>query len=77
MQSSDLNQKSWVWKAEPASPIETSSLDINDDWINFEKKEKIDDNGQEVLYEEQTSRAEVATKLLEQLDEWIKEGNPF
>ncbi|XP_012262241.2 activating transcription factor of chaperone isoform X2 [Athalia rosae] len=71
--SSDQEKASWIWKEEPASPSETSSLDIDDDWLSFESKENIDSNGDQVMYEEQTSRAQVATKLLEELDEWIKE----
>lgn len=73
--SNNLNSEGWKWKAEPASPIDTSSLDIDDDWLSFESKQNVTNNGEQVMYEEQTSRAQVATKLLEELDEWIKEGN--
>ncbi|XP_015510942.1 activating transcription factor of chaperone [Neodiprion lecontei] len=87
--STDQYQKIWVLKAEPsspaspnsrASPIETSTSDIFNDWLSFDSIENLSNNGEEVMYEEEaekadekTSRAQVATKLLEQLEEFIKE----
>jgi cyclic AMP-dependent transcription factor ATF-4 len=72
--------ESWIWKVEPSSPDGTSIGDADDDWLSVESKptSPINDNNDHVLYEENIvpSRAEVATKLLEELDEWIKE-EPF
>lgn len=72
----------WFWKEEPVSP---TVLDVEEEWLSFdddddksagdtivkdEEEEEID------LYEKSChpTRAQVATKLLEELDEFIKEG---
>lgn len=74
----------WFWKEEPVSP---TVLDVEEEWLSFdddddksagdtivkdEEEEEID------LYEKSChpTRAQVATKLLEELDEFIKE-EPF
>lgn len=67
----------WTWKNEPVSPIGTPRLEIDDDWVLFDDKSvEVPKNAAEpVMYDDCPSRAQVATKLLEELDEWIKEGN--
>jgi hypothetical protein len=72
----------WQWKAEPVSPTGFPNIDsekvqtwglFEDDEVQQQKKpqtikphehEKTDD----------LTRAEIASKLLQDLDEWIKEG---
>lgn len=70
---------SWIWKEEPISP--SSSIENGDDtWLIYDDKSEssINDNetSDSALYEENEcpSRAQVASKLLDELDEWIKEG---
>jgi cyclic AMP-dependent transcription factor ATF-4 len=65
-----------MWKYEPVSPIGTPPLDIDDDWLLLnDKSVEIPKNAVEpVMYDDCPSRAQVAKKLLEELDEWIKEG---
>lgn len=68
----------WLWKSEPVSPgCGTPPLEIND-WFLFDDKSiEFSKNAAEpVMYDDNPSRAQVATKILEQLDEWIKE-EPF
>lgn len=71
---------SWVWKFEPVSPSGTSGGEAEDDWLYIDDNKStslnIDGNDEPELYSEHPSRAQVATKLLEELDEWIKE-EPF
>jgi len=77
--SSNLDQEMWLWKSEPVSPgCGTPPLEIND-WFLFDDKSiEFSKNAAEpVMYDDNPSRAQVATKILEQLDEWIKEGNYF
>lgn len=69
--------ESWVWKAEPVSPSGASVGEADDDWLYTDDKSTSPNTsaGEPELYDEHPSRAQVATKLLEELDEWIKEGN--
>lgn len=72
----------WLWKHEPVSPSGTPPLEINDagdDWLLLDDKSiEFSKNAAEpVMYDDNPSRAQVAKKLLEELDEWIKEGNCF
>lgn len=59
----------WEWKQEPASPL----LDFEGDWyitgdnVAVEVKDYDDDT-------KPPSRAEAASKLLQDLDQWVKEG---
>lgn len=72
------DQEMWVWKLEPESPKGTSQADAEDDWFLLDDKslELTKYAAEPVMYDDQpTNRAQVATKLLEELDEWIKEGN--
>lgn len=73
---SNLDQEMWDWKYEPVSPAGTPPLDIDDDWFLLNKSVESPKNAAEpVMYDDNPSRAQVARKLLDQLDEWIKEGN--
>ncbi|KAF3421210.1 hypothetical protein E2986_06539 [Frieseomelitta varia] len=76
--ASNQDQESWLWKFEPVSPNGTLSNEFEDDWFLFDDKSV--DPTKEVIepikHETHPTRAEVATKLLEKLDEWIKE-EPF
>lgn len=76
------NQEIIFWKEEPLSPSEHPSLDGEEEWTNFDNEpaglKEHDDKSQ--LFEEELTRAQVATKYLEQLEtddlgSWIKEGN--
>ena len=80
--SLNLENELWLWKVEPVSPSVTPPLEIEDEWLSF--KDETPAGGttieeEPVLYDEDEhpTRAQVATKLLEELDEWIKEGNIF
>ena len=72
------NQESMLWKVEPLSPSGTPPLDIDEEWLNFDEKPVVfESSGEEsALYEENLTRAQVATKYLEELElkTWIKEG---
>ncbi|XP_008549915.1 activating transcription factor of chaperone isoform X1 [Microplitis demolitor] len=65
----------WIWKAEPDSPSGTSIGEAEDDWISIDDKSStlINDVLDPELYDENPTRAQVASKLLEQLDELVKE----
>ena len=67
-----------MWKLEPASPSGTLPTDVEDDWLLFDDSsvEPTKNAAKTVPYEDHPTRAQVATKLLEELDEWIKE-EPF
>lgn len=61
------------------SPSVRSSLEIEDEWFSFDDETPSGGAAIEeepLLYDEDEhpTRAQVATKLLEELDEWIKEG---
>ncbi|KOC70543.1 Activating transcription factor of chaperone [Habropoda laboriosa] len=76
---SNQDQEMLSWKFEPVSPNGTLSNEIEDDWLLFDDKSSVDPTKKDiehVLYEDNPTRAQVATKLLEELDEWIKE-EPF
>lgn len=64
------------WKFEPISPKGIGlSTDVEDDWFLFDDKPvEPTKNVEPAIYEDHPTRAQVATKLLEELDEWIKEG---
>lgn len=67
-----------LWKVEPLSPSGTPPLDIDEEWLCFdeEKPAIFESNGEEpALYEEHLTRAQVATKFLEELElkNWVKE----
>lgn len=76
--SSNQEQEMWFWKVEPVSP---TVLDGEDEWLSFDDDDDIsagDTSVKEEVENEEPNhptRAEVATKLLEELDEYIKEGN--
>ncbi|XP_015590816.1 activating transcription factor of chaperone isoform X2 [Cephus cinctus] len=78
--SSNQDQKMWTWKVEPISPSGTPPPDTNDDeWLSFEYETPVDTPSnatEQHMYDDHPTRAQVATKLLEELDEWIKE-EPF
>lgn len=76
--ASGQDQEMWLWKFEPASPSGTLSNEFEDDWFLFDDK-SVDTTkkvAEPIAYEDHPTRAQVATKLLEKLDEWIKE-EPF
>ncbi|CAL7943292.1 unnamed protein product [Xylocopa violacea] len=76
--TSGQDQEMWLWKFEPVSPSGTLSNEFEDDWFLFDDK-SVDPTkkvAEPVTYEDHPTRAQVATKLLEKLDEWIKE-EPF
>lgn len=72
------DQEMWTWKFEPVSPKGTLSSDVEEDWLLFDDKpvEPTKNAVEPIAYENNPTRAQVATKLLEELDEWIKE-EPF
>ena len=77
--SSSQEQELWFWKVEPVSPSATPPLTIDDERLSFDDEKFAGGTNIEeepVLYDEHKhpTRAQVATKLLEELDEWIKEG---
>ncbi|KAI4494530.1 hypothetical protein M0802_008851 [Mischocyttarus mexicanus] len=74
------DQEMLKWKTEPESPKGISVEDAEDDWFIYDDKSleftkyAVDEP---LMYDDQpTNRAQTATKLLDQLDEWIKE-EPF
>ncbi|XP_069701530.1 activating transcription factor of chaperone isoform X2 [Periplaneta americana] len=74
---------SWPWKEEPVSPVGFPDLDyeVADTWRLFEdEKVQQHEKTQKTTHKQEKpaepSRAEVASKLLQDLDEWIKE-EPF
>lgn len=73
---SSQKQEMSLWKYEPVSPSRSPLLDVEEDWPLFDDQSvEISNNAADVvMYEENPSRAQVAKKLLEELDEWIKEG---
>ncbi|XP_015119996.1 activating transcription factor of chaperone isoform X1 [Diachasma alloeum] len=77
-----MSYESWMWKVEPVSPSGTSTGDSEDDRFYTDDKSLspsssiISDPNDGALYGETPSRAQVATQLLEELDEYIKE-EPF
>lgn len=75
---SNQEQEMWLWKFEPESPSGTSQVEIEDDWFLSDDKSVCPTNNaaETHILKTNSSRAQVATKLLEELDEWIKE-EPF
>lgn len=77
-----MSYDSWIWKVEPVSPSGASTSDTEDDKFYSDDRSPSSSPSPSVtndpidtpLYDETPSRAQVATKLLEQLDEYIKEG---
>lgn len=71
---------SWAWKLEPVSPSGISAGEAEDDWLYTDDTESTSllktIASDPELYDDRPSPAQVATKLLEELDEWIKE-EPF
>ncbi|KAG8036377.1 hypothetical protein G9C98_003699 [Cotesia typhae] len=67
--------ENWIWKAEPDSPSGASIGEAEDDWIYIDDQSSIlvNDVLEPELYDENPTRAQVASKLLEQLDELVKE----
>lgn len=65
-----------MWKAEPLSPSASSQLGNDEEWLYLDDDpvdvDKVEDPD---LYDELPTRAQMASMLLEELDEWIKEGN--
>lgn len=74
--TSSQKQELSLWKYEPVSPSGSPLLDVDEDLALFnDQSVEFSNNAAEVvMYEENPSRAQVAKKLLEELDEWIKEG---
>lgn len=75
---SNQEQEMWLWKFEPESPSGASQVEVEDDWFLSDDK-SIDPTNNAAETDslgKNSSRAQVATKLLEELDEWIKE-EPF
>lgn len=75
-------QRGWQWKVEPVSPTGFPSLDsesvetwglFEDDEVQQQKKPQTITTHEHENADEPT-RAEIASKLLQDLDEWIKEG---
>jgi cyclic AMP-dependent transcription factor ATF-4 len=77
MNMSSDRETTMLWKVEPLSPSGTPPLDIDDEWLSFDEKPAIFESNVEesALYEEQLTRAQVASKFLEELElkTWIKE----
>jgi hypothetical protein len=74
----------WQWKVEPVSPAGFPDLDseATDAWGLFEDEEvQQQKQNTDTTYKPEKpsgpTRAEVASKLLEDLDEWIKEGTSY
>ncbi|KAH0553293.1 hypothetical protein KQX54_001274 [Cotesia glomerata] len=67
--------ENWIWKAEPDSPSGASIGEAEDDWIYIDDQSStlVNDVLDPELYDENPTRAQVASKLLEQLDELVKE----
>lgn len=75
--SSSQDQEMKLWKDEPVSPIGgDTSLDIEDLLFDDKSIEFPKYAVEPVMYDDNPSRAQVAKKLLEELDEYIKE-EPF
>lgn len=74
--ASSQDQENWLWKFEPVSPNGTLSNEFEDDWFLFDDKsvDPTKEDIEPIKHETHPTRAQVATKLLEKLDEWIKEG---
>ena len=75
-------QNYWQWKVEPVSPTGFPNLDsevvqtwglFEDDEVQQQKKPQTTTAHEHEKADELT-RAEIASKLLQDLDEWIKEG---
>ncbi|XP_077272410.1 bZIP transcription factor crc isoform X1 [Temnothorax americanus] len=66
---------SHLWKDEPVSPSGSPSLDVYDveDWPLYESVDFSNNAAEIVMYDDNFSRAQRATKCLEVLDEWIKD----
>lgn len=76
--SSGQDQEMRLWKDEPVSPIGgDTSLDIEDLLFDDKSIEFPKYAVEPVMYDDNPSRAQVAKKLLEELDEYIKEGNCY
>jgi hypothetical protein len=75
--SSDL-ETAMLWKVEPLSPSGTPPLDLSEEWLCFDEKPAVLEGtgNADVPSEEQLTRAQVASKFLEELElkNWIKEG---
>jgi cyclic AMP-dependent transcription factor ATF-4 len=76
--SSSQDQEIWLWKYEPVSPSGTPPLKVDDDsfLLNDNSVEFPNNAAEVVMYDDHPSRSQMAKKLLEELDEWIKE-EPF
>ena len=73
--------QSWKWKEEPVSPAGFPDFDneVDNTWGLFEDEEVQQQKSLSTATHKQDkhaepTRAEIATKLLQDLDEWIKEG---
>lgn len=67
-----------LWKNEPVSRSGTPLLNVDEDWpLFYEQSVEIPNNAADVTCDDHPSRAQVAKKLLEELDEWIKEGKTY
>jgi hypothetical protein len=74
-------QSCWQWKEEPISPSGFPDLDseVAHTWGLFDDEVQQQKKAYAITIHEQErpaqpTRAEVASKLLQDLDEWIKEG---
>lgn len=71
----------WLWKFEPVSPNGALTNEFEDEWFLFDDKsvdstKYVAEPAETYEDKKHPTRAQVATKLLEKLDEWIKE-EPF
>ncbi|XP_015182769.1 PREDICTED: activating transcription factor of chaperone [Polistes dominula] len=74
------DQEMWKWKTEPESPKGTYIENVEDDWFMHNDKSLESTTyaaDESVMYDDQpTNRAHRVTKILNELNEWIKE-EPF
>lgn len=69
------SQEMFLWKAEPVSPSGNSIGDAEDWFYINDKSSPLIKGDIDPEYDDiNSSRAQIASKLLEQLDEWVKEG---
>ncbi|KAK0092528.1 hypothetical protein PV326_001222 [Microctonus aethiopoides] len=68
------SQEMFLWKAEPVSPSGNSIGDAEDWFYINDKSSPLIKGDIDPEYDDiNSSRAQIASKLLEQLDEWVKE----
>jgi len=75
-------QNYWQWKVEPVSPTGFPNLnsEVVQTWGQFEDDEVQQQKKTQTITAhehekaDELTRAEIASKLLQDLDEWVKEG---